>query len=249
MDDRDQYRSTIDRWIEGEKGETLGPASAARYAEFHHGRFRETLRICKRFLPDQSAAVLDVGRSEFTSMLAEYYGTVWSLGYGLEQDQGGHRETGSISRIPHVEFDLSDSDRCDKWPSSPCAFDLITFCETIEHLSTAPEFTLLMLSSMLKPGGFILVTTPNAAALSKRIKMLGGRNPFEKIRFFPGNPGHFREYTRNELVDMGKLAGLRASAALWTNYSLSGGRTALRLLTSFLPSLRYGLVVVFQKPG
>ena len=69
--------------------------------------------------------------------------------------RGGHREVGSLSRVGHIVFDLNLSDQCSKWPEHSNRFDLAVICETIEHLPTAPEFTLLMLSSLLKPGGDI----------------------------------------------------------------------------------------------
>ncbi len=56
---------------------------------------------------------------------------------------------------------------------------------------------------LLKPGGAMLVTTPNAAALSKRLRLLFGQNPFEMLRETPENPGHFREYTALEMRKLG----------------------------------------------
>jgi hypothetical protein len=49
------------------------------------------------------------------------------------------------------------------------------------------------------PDGLIIVQTPNAVSLGKRIKMALGRNPFEQIRADDANPGHYREYTLAEV--------------------------------------------------
>jgi len=102
-----------------------------------------------------------------------------------------------------------------------------------------------MLSSLLKPGGILLVTAPNAAALSKRIKMLLGYNPFERIRFYLQNPGHFREYTLSELKGMGQTCGLDVVAAYHANFSGPGKR----IVHNLIPSMRDGLVVLFRKPA
>ena len=57
-------------------------------------------------------------------------------------------------------------------------------------------------------GGVLVVQTPNAVSLPRRLAMLGGRNPYELIREDATNPGHFREYTAAELRRYAAVAGL-----------------------------------------
>ena len=104
------------------------------------------------------------------------------------------------------------------WPRENVRFDLIVCAETIEHLHTPPEFALMMLGSLLKPGGVLLVTTPNACNIAQRLKLLLGSNPFERIRYYSRNPGHFREYTRSEMIEMGKTAGLEVRECRTINF-------------------------------
>jgi hypothetical protein len=54
----------------------------------------------------------------------------------------------------------------------------IVFAEVIEHLFTAPELVLAYLHELLVPRGQLLLQTPNAASLRKRLKLALGRNPF-----------------------------------------------------------------------
>ena len=238
------YRLKIEQLIEMEKAVSNGKHSAEIYTELHTARFRKTLTICKTFVPQKTAHVLDVGRSNLTALLASYYETVCSLGFDLTEDDGGHRETESMPHIRHIVFDLNLSSQSANWPDHAGEFDLAVICETLEHLSTAPEFTLLMLSSLLKPGGIMLVTVPNAVALSKRIKMLLGYHPFERIRFYPQNPGHFREYTVSELREMGRTCGLEVISSHDANFAPPGKR----VLRNLIPSMREGLVALFRKP-
>jgi hypothetical protein len=79
----------------------------------------------------------------------------------------------------------------------------------IEHLYTAPQLVLAFVHTLLSDGGLLLLQTPNAASLQKRIKMAIGRNPYEMIRIDPTNPGHFREYTIRELRRLAEGAGFR----------------------------------------
>jgi hypothetical protein len=74
------------------------------------------------------------------------------------------------------------------------------FAEVLEHLYTSPVLVLAALRRLLAPGGVLIVQTPNAASLPKRLKLLAGRNPFELIREDRSNPGHFREYTLDEIL-------------------------------------------------
>jgi hypothetical protein len=62
-----------------------------------------------------------------------------------------------------------------------------------------------------------VLQTPNAASLRKRIKLLIGRNPYERIRVDRSNPGHFREYTVNELRSIVSGAGFTVQE-VWTRF-------------------------------
>ena len=78
----------------------------------------------------------------------------------------------------------------------------------------------------LAPGGHLILQTPNATALAKRIRMLFGRNPYDPIREESGNPGHFHEHTVDELVRAVDEAGLEVTRVLTENYSTTAhGRT------------------------
>ncbi len=247
---KENAEKAINELIETEKAVTCGPASSRQYNEYHSARFRRTLDICRKYVPGRDAVVLDVGRGRLTQLLSSYYNNVWSMGFEPGADDGGHREQEPMTDIPHIVFDLNDSGNTELYPEYPDHFDLIVFGDTIEHLYTAPEFSLLMLSGMLKPGGSIIVTTPNAVSLRNRIIMLFGGNPFEKIRFFRGNPGHYREYTRREMEQMAVAAGLEVRDCYTVNFYNSGSiKRLIAAPATALPGLRDSLVGVFSKPG
>lgn len=81
-------------------------------------------------------------------------------------------------------------------------FDVIIFSEVIEHLQGNPRLALRHLLECLKPGGRLLLTTPNLGRLINRVKLLLGRSPVPEI----GPPewwlGHMREYTFHEIREM-----------------------------------------------
>jgi cyclopropane fatty-acyl-phospholipid synthase-like methyltransferase len=248
------YKRKIDQLIQYERSAFGSKASQQRYLDIHAERFSYTVALCKKLNSSPNAKVLDVGRSSFSYLLADHYEDVTTLGFPLKEDDGGHRESGNEKELDHLEFDLNQSRYSDKWPKPEKKFDLIVYAETIEHIHTAPEFSLLMLRSLLSEEGKLIITTPNAAAFHKRIRMLLGANPYEKIRFFDQNPGHFREYTMEELTRMAQETGFKVEQAIFKKFSKLNpfaSLSALKFLPvkpfEFIPRFKDNLVIVLSK--
>lgn len=184
------------------------------YLAFHRPRFQFLIAILRQRVRDAGCRVLDVGTSPLTSLLSRELGmAIDSL--GLEED--GHVEDKEVGLIRHHRFDLNDAQERERWRADLGPYDVIVFAEVIEHLYTAPELVLGYLRTLLAPGGLLLLQTPNALALRKRVKMLLGRHPFERIRIARDNPGHFREYTEGELRELVASAGF-AVDQVWLRY-------------------------------
>jgi SAM-dependent methyltransferase len=185
------------------------PAANPGYAAFHAPRYAFLLEVLAREVRMPRPRLLDIGRSELTAMIAgRLDAPVDSL--GLEPDA-------TLPSGRHHRFDLNDAQHRERWRTDLGSYDAIVFAEVLEHLHTAPELVLAYLRSLLAPHGLLFVQTPNAAALWKRLRLLGGRNPYERIRVDPTNPGHFREYTARELeaIVAGAGFGVRQS---WTRF-------------------------------
>jgi hypothetical protein len=147
----------------------------------------------------------------------------------------------------HVELDLNAGDYPELDPH-----DVVVCCEVIEHLHVPAAGVLRFLATGLAPGGHLVLQTPNATALPKRVRMLLGRNPYEPVRSEPGNPGHFHEYTVPELRGAVEEAGLEITQLLTANYFDHGSRKnrAYRAVGSALPpGLREGITVVARRGG
>ncbi|WP_083811931.1 class I SAM-dependent methyltransferase [Terriglobus saanensis] len=227
--------------IEKEKADTCGDQSRRNYLETHKTRFADILRLCRKQVPDASARVLDIGRSELTAHLLNFYRNVHTLGLDPLIDDGGHRETSEMVTVPHITFDLLNSQSVLSWPDCE-RFDLIVFSEVIEHLCVAPEFVLAALSSLLTERGILICTTPNAAEIGKRVRLVFGQNPYERLRLYSTNPGHVREYTRQELCSIAESVGLRCLQHSYFNWiqDKSGNKLkmgAMKILRAF-PSFR-----------
>jgi 2-polyprenyl-3-methyl-5-hydroxy-6-metoxy-1,4-benzoquinol methylase len=202
--------------------------------------------------------ILDVGPSPLTQQLSRELGLpVESLGLESTEVDGGP------SRPRHHSFDLNDAQYRERWRTNFGPYDVIVFAEVIEHLYTAPELVLLYLKQLLVPGGVLLLQTPNAVSLRKRLKLALGLNPFERIRPDRSNPGHFREYTLAELCEILTGAGFTVEKS-WMKYyfdaayerhergdeqptKLKGG--IKNFLYGLLPaSLQEGITIVAKAP-
>jgi SAM-dependent methyltransferase len=171
------------------------------YLAFHSPRFRFLLQLIDQHLDGAHRRILDIGLSPFTVLLREHLCTpVDSL--GLEPDS-------ALQDGTHVQVDLNQlGDRAFQ-PPPLGPYDVIVFAEVLEHLWTSPLLVLRFLHDALAQDGLLIVQTPNAASLFKRLKLLLGWNPYEMIRESRTNPGHFREYTVDELEQLAEGAGFQ----------------------------------------
>jgi SAM-dependent methyltransferase len=209
------------------------------YLRTHARRYALLLELVEGFAPK---TILVVGPSYESVLLREAVPgvTVDTLGW---EDHRFPRVAGER----HFQHDLNDPD----YPELD-HYDVIACAEVIEHLHVPAEPVLRALAGGLAPDGHIVLQTPNATALPKRLRMVLGRNPYEPIRSQPGNPGHFHEYTVRELRDTVEAAGLEVERLIAANYFDHGSRKnrAYRALGPMLPgTLREGITVVARSGG
>lgn len=82
-------------------------------------------------------------------------------------------------------------------------FEAVLLIDVIEHLHDSPRELLNFAVSFLKPNGLLVIETPNAVSLGKRLKVLFGKTGQVDANFWYWNlgqfRGHVREYTGPEL--------------------------------------------------
>lgn len=89
-------------------------------------------------------------------------------------------------------------------PFADGTFELVTCLEVLEHIAQA-ELLLRELARILKPHGFLLLSTPNFAFLNHRLHYLRGAPPSMEGT-------HLRFFTRTRLENTLAKAGFRVSA-------------------------------------
>jgi SAM-dependent methyltransferase len=179
------------------------------YLLYHAPRYDVLLSILHKY-HSGNGNILDIGRSPFSKIACESLNAqIDTLGFDIDQKT----ETGV-----NYYFDLNRSQDQKGWRIDIPKYDVIVLAEVIEHLFTSPRLVLLFLRSILKDDGILVIQTPNAVVLHKRIQMLIGLNPYSLISENPGNPSHFREYTAAEIVNYCAQAGFAIEDISIQNY-------------------------------
>jgi glycosyltransferase involved in cell wall biosynthesis/SAM-dependent methyltransferase len=187
----------IDTWVAPE---------ARAYAAKHTSRFVQTLEMVP--VGDESKGILEMGAyMQITPALK------FKLGYG--HVRGCY--FGKLGRVDHksVVSESGEMFEChvdhfdaenDTYPYPEAAFDTVLCCELLEHLASDPMHMMLEINRVLKPGGHLVLTTPNVGSMRAISAILQGYHP----SFFPAyirprrddeeaEARHNREYAAMEI--------------------------------------------------
>ncbi|MFH0978060.1 MAG: class I SAM-dependent methyltransferase [Candidatus Woesearchaeota archaeon] len=111
--------------------------------------------------------------------------------YGLDISRDAVRSARKKG-IVAFQHDLEKS-----FPMAKHSFDLVVACEVVEHLFDT-DFFLSEVRRVLRPGGFLVLSTPNLASLKNRLRLLLGKYP-ELVPEFRPATGHVSAYTADTL--------------------------------------------------
>lgn len=189
--------------------EVLGWAARApegrAYAETHLSRLEKTLAITPPGGPQDR--ILEMGAYlQITPLLKSRlgYGEVRGCYYGPAGAVDHRQVTSTDGETFSIDLELFDAET-DAFPYPDGYFTTVLCCELIEHLHADPMHMMAEINRILKPGGRLVLTTPNIGSLRAIAAVLQGHHP----GFFPaylrpahGAPQedrHNREYTPKEV--------------------------------------------------
>ena len=117
-------------------------------------------------------------------------------------------QTGEIINYSYKHFNVEE----DEFPYADGMFDVVLFCEIVEHLLKDPVHALAEIRRVLKPGGTLIVTTPNVVRLENVRKMIAGENIYDPYSGYGPYGRHNREYTQQDLFSLLSANGFRPNS-------------------------------------
>lgn len=179
------------------------------YLQHHFSRFRATVdELCSGWSPELGNRVLDVGAHWLhqTALL-------WSAGYQVTAaDLPSTFETewvkGAAARMDVNLVPVSNlSDPLEFGNLADDSFDLMLFSEIIEHITFNPVRFWSEIYRIVRPGGRIIITTPNyyspysrAWDLRRFFSGFGGGIPVDEILSQHTYAHHWKEFSTKELI-------------------------------------------------
>jgi SAM-dependent methyltransferase len=192
------------------------------YLKDHLRRFLYTLAL----VPEGTGSLLELGAYPyFMSLLLRrfrkfdlfYTNYLGEGASGRASHTFGNARTGERVRF---EFDyLRIEDGALPWKEG--TFDVILLCEVIEHLAADPLMAILKMKAALKPGGSLIVTTPNAVRLENLAMLATGQNIFHPYSRYGICGRHNREYTLAELERLLRHAGFSIQTSFTSDTDLN----------------------------
>ena len=181
-------------------------------------RFLETVDLLPH---DRRLRVLELGANPYflTILIRRIFDYKVTLSNFFNPNIFASKTGHGFQSVLSAEFDESLSFdyavmnlECSEYPFPDASFDVILFCEILEHLVVDPIPVFSKLRRLLAPGGEIIVTTPNAVRLVNVAHMFHGTNYFDRYHPEIGVHGrHNREFTVEELNVLLTDAGFKVT--------------------------------------
>lgn len=187
------------------------------YLRVHSTRYARTLSVLLDQNPTKGK-LLEIGTSTLIPLILQILVPkleVHVTDYDLTKSPKGTKTLqlqDYIRKVPTYRVNLETT----PLPVEDDTFDYILCSEVIEHMEQDPMFLLSELNRVLKPGGLLILTTPNIASSAGLSRMLKGLDPYFYMQYRHAGTldRHNYEYTVYSLSQVLKAAGFDGSA--WT---------------------------------
>jgi SAM-dependent methyltransferase len=239
-------RAFLDRCVAASA--RLGHQDTA-YLAHHAERLYATWRVCRRLVPP-GRSLLSIGAgSAFVEAVLAADGsdvTVVDFAEAIDLNAAYYEATG----LQAVAADVGDPSALERLGQ----FDAVLAGEIVEHVPVAPAELFRNWSACVRPGGWLVVSTPNLGSISSLLRLLFMRPllPSAELTFGPTsfeNEGvHRREYMPSEIASALLDAGLRPEKPTFTvNHRPRRLKEAAYLPAQMIPRFRPTMIMVAKK--
>lgn len=187
------------------------------YGLIHRRRFFELFNLSAELIAGvEKPLVLEFGVGEHTRLYKDFL-----PGVRLHTAEYPNRYGTDRLNVDYpYELDLSLRASREASSIATAAYDLVLFSEVIEHLIVNPIEIIEWLLSLVKPCGYLLLSTPNMFAKYNMEAYLSYDNPLppfptEEARTL--GQAHLREYSHIELLRFVLAAGGKTKALLFSS--------------------------------
>jgi len=188
------------------------------YAATHMTRFEKTLAITPPGAPSDRILEMGVYLQITPALQAKLgYGEVRGCYYGPAGHVDRRSVTSPAGEVFTCDVDLFDAEK-DRFPYCDSHFSTVLCCELLEHLAGDPMHMMSEVNRILKPGGHLVLTTPNLGSLRAISAILQGYHPglfpayiLPKKAGEEAEPRHNREYMPGEVARLLTDSGFEVS--------------------------------------
>jgi glycosyltransferase involved in cell wall biosynthesis len=193
------------------------PQALPELKEYLEGSF-ERFMVTMEFLPTAADRILELGATpyfltvlmrglwpECQLELANFFGDDTADAAVLYEAIVENVKYGERHTFPFRQFNVERQ----PYPYPDNHFDGVLFCEILEHLLYDPVAALLECHRVLRPGGWLLLTTPNLARYENIAKLWLGESLSDQYSGHGPYGRHNREYTRSELEQLLNQVGFQ----------------------------------------
>jgi SAM-dependent methyltransferase len=201
--------------------------SADEYHTVHKTRLLRTVDLLYKEAP--SGKLLELGTSGFIPIVCERL-------FPDVEVHGTHFDT---SRKPtdKVEFTVGNKFTTVKcynhdletgmFPVKDGTYDFVLCCEVLEHMEIDPMHMLSEINRVLRPGGTLLLTTPNITSSRALAKILSGVEPYFYMQYHKTREYHRHNYEYSAPTLSRVLTAAGFNAKVWSEDLFEDGLPGL----------------------